>query len=406
MRLLTPQVIQFLAQVFFTGLLIGLFRSAIPALAESEFNVPRDSYLILASFVLAFGIVKSYFNLKVGRWANCYGRKPLLLIGWAIAIPIPFILFYATSWWHIVGATTLLGVQQGLCWSISQISKLDITPSTQHSSIMGFNEFMGYIGVAIGGYLSAEVVILFGLQEGLMAMGVLIIALAMLLTVAVCEETIGYALTDHQRKTAKSQNYKALFAKVSVFNRSTSVICIGGLVEKFIDVLVWVVLPVYLYRKGVSLPLIGLITGTYAFTWGVVQLLPGILVKYIQLKSIINIGNVICGISAILFVLYDYDAWWFANAFLMGFGMGLLYPSLGTAISILCSSNVRAPVLGIYRFWRDFGYAVGSAVLGLSALIVGGFLHTFFVVGISMLIVGLIIQVNYSATNNKITTMD
>ena len=396
------QTIQFLLQVFFTGLLLGLFRSVIPALSEDEFNIPRDSYLLLTSFVIAFGIVKSAFNLAVGKWANKYGRKPMLLTGWLTAIPIPVLLFYAQNWVWLVAATILLGVQQGLCWSISQISKLDINPHHRHGFIMGSNEFMGYGGVALGGYLSSELAILLNVQDSLLMFGALIIAVAIAMAMLLCEETMLDAASAEDLKKAVMRNHGKLFTAISFKNRETSTICAAGMIEKFIDVLVWVVFPTYLYRKGVPLPLIGMITGAYAFAWGGTQLLSGILADHVSLKRLINSGNVLCGIGACVIWLSDSTEWWFVNSILIGLGMGLLYPTLGTAMSLLSAPVLRAPMMGIYRFWRDFGYAVGSAAVGIGALLLGDLQPMFIFVGVSMLATALLVHVGYSGNTRQV----
>lgn len=386
------QISQFIIQVFLTGLLLGLFRSAVPALSSEEFGVGQDSYLLLVSFVIAFGIVKSFFNLQVGRWANQYGRKPMLVLGWVVAIPIPFLLYYADSWAYIVFATALLGVQQGLCWSISQISKLDITPVERHGLTMGINEFMGYSGVAIGGYLSAELVAIYTLQDTLLYSGIVIVILALILSTWLCAETKPAEITSQNTGT---EDYKALFIEVSFTNTKTSAICFAGLIEKFIDVLVWIVFPVYLYRKGISLPLVGLITGAYALSWGLMQIITGLLSTKVALKYLINTGNILCGIGAIVIWMSDQTWWWFTLSVMIGIGMGLLYPSLGAAMSVLCNPSSRAPMMGIYRFWRDFGYAVGSLVIGVAAVWSHNLESLFVFVGISMLAIAVLIHYRY-----------
>ena len=389
------QLAQFVLQVFFTGMTLGLFRTVIPVLSETEFQVPRDSYLLLASFVLAFGIVKSFANLWAGSLSNHHGRKTILIIGWLFAAPIPAMLVYADDWWWIVAATVLLGAQQGCCWSMSQIAKLDLVGRERHGMVIGWNEFAGYFGVALGGYLTPELVLALGVRTGLLVFSVLMIGVALSLALILCHETLSAAVKDagaRHRSAQKTGAAHGTFWHVSFGDRVSSVVCLAGLVEKFIDVLVWVVFPVYLYRRGFSLPQIGLITGAYAVTWGVVQLPSGLLADRVSLKWIINSGMVLCGVTALTVLASDHPAWWYANAIVMGIGMGLLYPTLSTVISRFSAPALRAPAMGVYRFWRDFGYAVGSGTLGAVAVLYDGLQAAFVVTSALMLLTAALLH--------------
>ena len=389
------QLAQFVLQVFFTGMTLGLFRTVIPVLSEAEFQVPRDSYLLLASFVLAFGVVKSFANLWAGGLSNRRGRKTILIVGWLFAVPIPAMLVYADNWWWIVAATVLLGAQQGCCWSMSQIAKLDLVARERHGSVIGWNEFAGYFGVALGGYLTPELVLALGIRGGLLVFSTLMIGVALSLALLLCFETLPAAVKDAgagRDGAQKTGAGRGTFRRVSFGDPVSSVVCLAGLVEKFIDVLVWVVFPVYLYRRGFSLPQIGLITGTYAVAWGVVQLPSGLLADRVSLKWLINSGMVLCGVTALTLLVSDHPAWWYANALLMGVGMGLLYPTLSTVISRFSSPALRAPAMGVYRFWRDFGYAAGSGTLGAVAVLYDGLQATFVVTAALMLATALLLH--------------
>ncbi len=369
---------------------LGLFRTVIPVLSEVEFHVPRDSYLLLASFVFAFGVVKSFANLWASSLSNRHGRKKILIIGWLFAAPIPAMLVYADTWGWIVAATMLLGVQQGCCWSMSQIAKLDLVRRGRHGTVIGWNEFAGYFGVALGGYLTPQLVLVLGTRTGLLVFSAVMIGVALLLAVVLCIETLSIGL---QGETAdRAADGGGTFWRVSFTDRVSPVICLAGLVEKFVDVLVWVVFPVYLHRRGFSLPAIGLVTGAYAVTWGVVQLPSGLLADRVSLKALINSGMVLCGAASLTILAFDHPAWWLGNAVLMGAGMGLLYPTLSTVISRFSSPALRAPAMGVYRFWRDFGYAVGSAALGAAAVLYGGLAAAFVVTAVAMLLTAVVLH--------------
>ncbi len=389
------QLAQFVLQVFFTGMTLGLFRTVIPVMSETEFQVPRDSYLLLASFVLAFGVVKSFANLWAGGLSNLHGRKRVLVVGWLFAVPIPAMLVYAADWWWIVVATVLLGAQQGCCWSMSQIAKLDLVARERHGTVIGWNEFAGYFGVALGGYLTPELVLALGTRAGLLVFSTLMIGVALSLASILCFETLPAAVKDagaRRDSAQKAGTGRGTFWHVSFGDKVSSVVCLAGLVEKFIDVLVWVVFPVYLYRRGFSLPQIGLITGTYAVAWGVVQLPSGLLADRVSLKWLINSGMVLCGVTALTILAFDHPAWWYANALIMGVGMGLLYPTLSTVISRFSSPALRAPAMGVYRFWRDFGYAAGSGTLGAVAVFYDGLQAAFVVTAVLMLLTALLLH--------------
>jgi len=386
------QLVQFVLQVFFTGMTLGLFRTVIPVLSEVEFNVPRDSYLLLASFVLAFGVVKSFANLWASGLSNRHGRKNILVIGWLFAAPIPPMLVYADNWGWIVAATVLLGVQQGCCWSMSQIAKLDLVRRGRHGTVIGWNEFAGYFGVALGGYLTPQLVLALGTRTGLLVFSAAMIGVALLFAALLCIETLSIGLRAEGGDGAAPESGGGTFWRVSFSDRVSSVICLAGLVEKFVDVLVWVVFPVYLHRRGFSLPAIGLVTGAYAVTWGVVQLPSGLLADRVSLKLLINSGMVLCGAASLTILAFDHPAWWFGNAVVMGAGMGLLYPTLSAVISRFSTPALRAPAMGVYRFWRDFGYAVGSAALGGAAVLYGGLAAAFAVTAAAMLLTAVLLH--------------
>ncbi len=185
-----------LVQVFFVGLTIGMFRTVVPALAETEFGVARNSFLMLTAFVTAFGFVKGTLNFVAGRLSERIGRKRVLFIGWLAAAPIPFMVLYAPNWNWIVAATVLLGVNQGLAWSMTQTSKLDLTTSDQRGLTIGLNEFSGYFGVAVAGIITGYLATALGAREGLMVFGVVVVALAGLFTLLWVKDTLPWALAE------------------------------------------------------------------------------------------------------------------------------------------------------------------------------------------------------------------
>ncbi len=393
------QFLHQLLQVLLVGLTIGMMRTVIPALAESEFGVPRGSFLLLTAFVVAFGLVKGVLNFAAGALSERIGRKRVLLVGWLAALPIPFMILYAPTWSWIVAATVLLGVNQGLTWSMTQTAKLDLTRPDQRGLTIGLNEFAGYLGVALAGIITGYLAEALGARTGLLVFGLVVILLALGLTLACITDTLPWARAEGARHAAGlasgptprfPRNISAhptaweVFTLMSWRDRRLAAISQAGLVEKFVDALVWVFYPVYLYRHGLSLAGIGWVVGTYGFVWGVAQFFTGKLSDHIgrQKPSVWGMG--LCGAGVGLMLLYESVAWWTAAAALTGFGMALLYPNLSAAVADIAHPNWRGAAIGIYRFWRDLGYGIGAAALGLVAALTESIGAGFWFVSLAM----------------------
>ena len=368
---------QLLLQVFFVGFMLGLFRTAVPALSESEFGVPQNAFFLLANFIVVFGLVKSIFNFLSSRFSDLFGRKRMLVIGWMIALPVPWIIVYTSSWWGVIAATFLLAINQGLCWSMSQIMKIDLIERRYHGLAMGLNETFGYCGVAISGYLSAWLTVRLGLDQAILQLGTLIALLALADALLFCGETLPAAARN--RSLSRDDKQSLLFVEVSFSNSSTMALCLAGMVEKFVDVLIWLVYPVFLYRHGFDLVTIGLITGAYAASWGVLQMFMGSASDRFGRKSFIVIGMLLSGAGCTLTLLSMAQWWWVMNAVLIGIGMAMLYPVLGAAVSDCSSEERRGTVMGIYRFWRDSGYFFGALLFAAVATAGQGMMPVFMV---------------------------
>lgn len=393
-----------LVQVFLVGLTLGMLRTVVPALAESEFGVPKGSFLLLTAFVVAFGFVKGALNFVAGRLSERIGRKKVLLIGWISAIPIPFMILYAPSWNWIVAATVLLGVNQGFTWSMTQTAKLDITRADQRGLTMGLNECSGYVGVAIAGIVTSYLAADLGPRMGLFVFGSAVIGTALVLTVVYVQETIAWAHAEGQRLAASDSGAQTarrdkstyeqpstwqIFTRMSWRDRRMVAISQAGLIEKFVDALVWVVYPAYLYGKGVSLVDIGWVVGTYGMVWGVSQLVTGRLSDHIGRHKPIVWGMWLCAAGVGMMLLRDQVWWWTFSAAITGFGMALLYPNLSAAIADLAHPNWRGTAIGIYRFWRDIGYGIGALALGAVAHLSGHLASGLWFVALAMLLSGL-----------------
>jgi MFS family permease len=401
------QFVHQLAQVLLVGLTLGTMRTVVPALAESEFNVPKGSFVLLVAFVVAFGVVKGLLNFIAGRLSERIGRKRVLLVGWAVALPIPLMLWYAPTWNWVIAATVLLGVNQGLTWSMTQTAKLDLTRMEERGLTIGLNEFAGYVGVALAGMATAYLAASLGARVGLLLFGLAVIALAIVLTWRWVQDTLPWAHAESARHAAgTASGPRPRFARtrsarpttwelltvVSWRDRRLAALCQAGLVEKFVDALVWVFYPVYLYERDVALPQIGWIVGVYGFVWGGAQLITGRLSDRVGRMKPIVWGMLACGAGVALMLAFDGMAWWSSCAALTGFGMALLYPNLSAAVADIAPPSWRGSAIGIYRFWRDLGYGIGALGLGLvaraSADIASGFVFVAVSMALSALLLG------------------
>lgn len=375
------QFLHQLLQVLLVGFTIGMMRTVVPALAESEFGVPRNSFVLLTAFVVAFGFVKGVLNFVAGRLSERIGRKRVLVLGWVAALPIPALVLWAPSWNWIVAATVLLGINQGLTWSMTQTAKLDITRADQRGLVIGLNEFAGYIGVAGAGIITGYLAGALGARDGLALFGVLVIILALMLTILWVEDTRPWAHAEAARhaagRTTSRPRYPhnissrpstwEVFTLMSWRDRRLMAVCQAGLVEKFVDALVWVFYPVFLYRYGVSLSQIGWIVGVYGFVWGGMQLFSGRLSDRMGRHRLNVWGMWLCGAGVALMLARDGALWWSLCSGLSGLGMALLYPNLSAAVVDISRPNWRGSAIGIYRFWRDLGYGIGGLGMGIVA---------------------------------------
>lgn len=400
------QFLHQLLQVLLVGLTIGMTRTVIPALAESDFGVPKNSFVLLSSFVVAFGLVKGTMNFVAGRLSERIGRKQVLLLGWLVALPIPIMIWFAPSWSWVVAATVLLGVNQGLTWSMTQTSKLDITRLEERGLTLGLNEFSGYVGVALAGIATAYMASHFGARQAILIFGMTVIVLALVLTQLWVKDTLPWAKAEaakhapgaaqalrprYPEGVSAKPSTKEIFMLMSWRDKRLMALSQAGMVEKFVDALVWIFYPVFLYQKGVSLTNVGWIIGIYGFVWGGSQLFTGRLSDRIG-RHLLNVwGMWICGAGVAAMMLGDSVVWWATSAAVSGFGMALLYPNLSAAVADISHPSWRSSAIGIYRFWRDLGYGIGALGLGLAAHFTGQMQAAFWFVAVSMFASGALL---------------
>lgn len=384
-----------LVQVFLVGMTIGLQRTVIPALAETEFGVAAGSFTMLMSFIVSFGFVKGAMNFVSGRVSERAGRRRVLLWGWLFALPIPFLIFHAPSWGWIVAANVLLGINQGFAWSMTVTTKLDIVRAAERGLATGFNEFAGYGGVALGGLATGYLAAQFDPRWSLFIFGLVVVLTALATAWAFARDTRPWARAEAATHAAgtydgprprfpigvsERPSSREIFALVSFRHRTFRALSQAGCVEKFVDALVWAFFPVYLYSRGVSLPAIGWVVGTYGLVWGVCMLWAGPLSDRVGRKWPIVSGMWICAAGIAATMLVEGVTAWLLTAAVTGLGMALLYPTLIAAVGDISHPSWRGSSLGVYRFWRDVGYGIGALLIGVvadvSASMAAGFWFT------------------------------
>ena len=357
-------------QVFFVGLVIGMERAVLPAVAH-EFGVAPGAFLFLASFVISFGLVKGALNLIAGGLADRFGRKPVLVAGWIAAIPVPLLIWAAPSWWWIIAANVFLGVNQGFTWTMTVTSQIDLAGNRQRGLAIGINEATGYLAVGLAGLVAAVLAEAIGARQALLIFGLATIVVA-LATLAFVRDTLAWVKAEHaEAESGESQDHtrglRAIFVQISFCDPVGRAICQGGVVNKIADTLVWVMFPLFFKAYGAGLVEIGWLTGSYAMIWGLSQLWTGHLADRIGRKRPVVTGFFLLAVGIAVTALGRGPIVWLPAALTMGIGMALLYPNLIAAMSDRAPPLIRGKALGTYRYWRDTGYAIGALLLGVIA---------------------------------------
>jgi len=339
----------------FVGAMVGLERTVVPLIAQADFGLVSKT--VVLSFLVGFGIVKALANLFAGQLADRIGRKPLLVAGWLAGLPVPLLIIWAPSWGWIVFANVLLGVNQGLCWSTTVIMKIDLVGPARRGLAMGLNEFTGYLAAA------------HGLRPAPFYPGVAFAMLGLLLSVFAVDDTHGHArLEAHQRGAQQARpGFARILLLTSWRDRALFAASQAGMVNNLNDGMVWGLIPVFLAARGVPLDRIGVVTATYPLVWGIGQLATGALSDWWGRKWMIASGMWVQAVGIAAFVVGRSFSSWMAGATLLGIGTALVYPTLLAAVSDVAHPDWRASAVGVYRLWRDSGYAIGAIAAGLLA---------------------------------------
>ncbi len=371
----------------FVGGMIGMERSIFPQFAELEFGVASKTAIL--SFITAFGFTKALTNYFTGRLANKFGRKNLLLFGWLLAIPIPFILMNAGSWNWVIFANVLLGISQGLTWSSTVLMKIDLVGEKDRGLAMGLNEFAGYFAVGVVAFLSSYIANKYGITPYPFYIGVFISIVGFLLTLFWIKDTS--AFVHKESVTDNTAHLNNIFAETTFRNKTLSSVTQAGLVNNLNDGMIWGLLPIVLFSLNYNTENIGIITAIYPTVWGVGQLFTGKMSDIYSKKAMLFWGMLLQGV-AILFIPFSSSFFMLATiSTLLGLGTALVYPTFLSTIAQATSPKQRAESIGIFRLWRDLGYAFGAIISGITADLFG-VEYAIFLIGGLTIISALIIK--------------
>ncbi len=361
------------------GGMLGQERTVLPLLGAEEFGL--RAYTAGLSFIVAFGLAKAATNYVAGAWSDRYGRKPVLVIGWLVAVPVPLMLIWAPSWGWVVVANVLLGISQGMTWSTTVVMKIDLVGPARRGLAMGFNEAAGYAAVAVTalatGYLAEE----YGLRPAPFLLGLAFAALGLGLSTLAVHETRDHARLEAAGHVARADGRhdhlheeltdREVFAQTSFREPALSSASQAGLVNNLNDGLAWGLFPILFATAGLSVGRIGVLAALYPAVWGVGQLFTGALSDRWGRKWLIASGMWVQAVALAMIALADSFAVWAVAAALLGAGTAMVYPTLLAAIGDVAHPAWRARSVGVYRLWRDGGFAVGALLAGLVADLLG-----------------------------------
>lgn len=358
----------------FVGGMVGLERTLLPALAEDEFELAAKSAVL--SFIVVFGVSKALTNYFAGHFSERYGRKALLVWGWVIAAPVPFFLMWAPSWTWVLFANGLLGVSQGLTWSMTVVMKIDLAGPQKRGLAMGFNEFAGYLAVAGAAWATGEIAARYTLRPEPFYLGVVFVTAGLLLSLFIVRDTSAHMRAEAALNRASdrvsavgapTKRARDVFIETSLTNPELSSSSQAGLVNNLADGMAWGLFPLFFAAQGLSLAEIGILAAIYPAVWGVGQLGTGGLSDRMGRKGLI-VGGMWLQALAILLVVQATEFMGDAvGAGLMGLGTAMVYPTLLASIADVAGPAWRASAVGVYRLWRDLGYAVGALASGIIA---------------------------------------
>jgi MFS family permease len=355
----------------FVGGMVGIERTVVPLIGSEEFHLASTTLIV--SFIVSFGVVKACANLISGHLADVWGRKRVLVVGWLVGLPVPFMIMWAPSWEWVVAANALLGINQGFAWSMTVIMKIDLVGPKSRGLAVGINEFAGYLAVGITAFFTGYIAARYGLRPAPIYLGVAYAVLGAALSILLVRDTrdhVQLEISNSQRATA-TVSFWDIFTLTSFRDRNLFAASQAGLVNNLNDGMSWGVFPLFFAAFGLGVEGIGILKAVYPATWGILQVATGPLSDRWGRKGLIVAGMWIQAAGLLLTALTRRFEYWLIGSLLLGIGTAMVYPSLIAAVSDASHPTWRARSLSVYRFWRDLGYAIGALSAGIIADILG-----------------------------------
>jgi MFS family permease len=347
----------------FVGGMVGLERTILPQIAEKEFAIAAKTAIL--SFIIVFGVVKAITNYYTGTLANTFGRRNLLVAGWVIGLPVPFVLMFATDWNWIIVANVLLGINQGLAWSSTVVMKIDLVGEKQRGFAMGLNEFAGYIAVALIAFVTGWIAGEFGIRPYPFYVGIGLAVLGLLGSILFVKDT-----RHHVAKETTTNNVpdlKNIFWETTWKNKNLGSVTQAGLVNNLNDGMAWGIFPILLATKGFTISQIGIVTAIYPAVWGIGQLFTGKMADKFCKKDMLYLGMLLQAIALLLLVWANTMLHFIILSSILGWGTAMVYPTFLATVAENTNPQDRAKSIGIFRLWRDLGYAIGAILTGIIA---------------------------------------
>ena len=355
----------------FVGGMVGLERTVVPLIGTEKFHIVSTT--IVVSFIVSFGVVKACANLISGHLADLYGRKRLLVIGWLVGVPVPFMIAWGPSWGWIIAANALLGVQQGLAWSMTVIMKVDLVGPRSRGLAVGINEFAGYLSVGVTAFLTGYIAQRYGLRPAPFYIGIGYAVLGLVCSLAFVKDTRDHVALEVSRHATAGEpiGFWEVFRRASFGDRNLLVASQAGLVNNLNDGMSWGILPLFFTGFGLNIERIGVLKAVYPAIWGALQTVTGPLSDRWGRKGLIASGMWVQAGALFLTAATHEFRYWLIGSALLGLGTAMAYPTLIASVSDASHPSWRARSLSVYRFWRDLGYAIGALSAGIVADLFG-----------------------------------
>jgi MFS family permease len=355
----------------FVGGMVGLERTVVPLIGSEEFKIASTTLVV--SFIVSFGVVKAFSNLISGHLADIYGRKHLLIAGWLVGLPVPFMIGWGPTWGWIIAANALLGVNQGFSWSMTVIMKVDLVGPKSRGLAVGLNEFAGYLSVGVTAFLTGYIAQRYGLRPQPFYLGIAYAALGLMVSVLLVRDTRHHVGLEASRHAAPAETlgFWQIFRRASYGDRNLFAASQAGLVNNLNDGMSWGIFPLFFAGFGLSVQRIGILKAVYPMVWGILQTVTGPLSDRWGRKGLIVAGMWVQAAGLFVVAATESFRWWFVASVLLGIGTAMVYPTLIASVSDASHPSWRARSLSVYRFWRDMGYAIGALSAGIIADLFG-----------------------------------